>query len=285
MEEGLKYCKKCGEEKSVDDFYKNSRSKDGYSRLCKKCIKICNQSFNFKVSVEEKQCLKCNKLKLSSEFNKNKVRKDGLCVWCKECNKDHSCEYRQTEGGRSAYKRSIRRYNQTERGKESHKKYLKNYNQSEQGRKTQRKHDKKRIESGKCAEYERNRRKTNINFKIKSYLRIRINSVLKNQKIIKSQHTLDLLGCSLEHLKQHLESQFQSGMTWENRGKWHLDHIIPCSYFDLSIEENQFICFNYRNLQPLWAKDNLQKSNRVSINTEEFIDNIKIHLKTQYNDW
>lgn len=70
-------------------------------------------------------------------------------------------------------------------------------------------------------------------------------------------------------------------MTWENQGKdgWHLDHIIPCKYFDLSIEENQRICFNYRNLQPLWAKDNLKKSSKIPPNYQILYFEIKRALK------
>lgn len=73
--------------------------------------------------------------------------------------------------------------------------------------------------------------------------------------------------------------KFEPGMTWDNlgkgEGKWQIDHIIPCSYFDLTKEENQRICFNYRNLQPLWAKDNLEKSNSVSDNIEELVEFLK----------
>lgn len=66
-------------------------------------------------------------------------------------------------------------------------------------------------------------------------------------------------------LKKHLEKQFQNGMTWKNHTKdgWHIDHIIPCSFFDLSDPEQQKECFNYKNLQPLWAEDNLSKGNNI----------------------
>jgi hypothetical protein len=96
-----------------------------------------------------------------------------------------------------------------------------------------------------------------INCKIKNYLRTRIWWAIKNN--YKSKHTMQLLGCSIDFLKQHLSSKFTSGMSWSNYGKWHIDHIKPCAKFDLSKEEEQRKCFHYTNLQPLWAKDNLRK--------------------------
>jgi hypothetical protein len=71
-----------------------------------------------------------------------------------------------------------------------------------------------------------------------------------------------LLGCSIIEFRQHLEKQFVNGMKWENYGEWHIDHIIPCSSFDLSKIDEQKKCFHYTNQQPLWKIDNLRKGNR-----------------------
>jgi hypothetical protein len=68
-----------------------------------------------------------------------------------------------------------------------------------------------------------------------------------------------MLGCTIEELWKHLEKKFKPGMTKENHGKWHVDHIIPCAIFDLSKPEEQIKCFHYTNLQPLWAIDNIRK--------------------------
>ena len=104
------------------------------------------------------------------------------------------------------------------------------------------------------------RRKKDIQYKLKCYLRTRINLSLKNN--FKSATTEELLGCSIQKLKRHLERQFTEGMSWNNYGKWHRDEIIPCAKFDLRKPSEQRKCFNWRNMQPLWAKDNLSKGTK-----------------------
>lgn len=81
------------------------------------------------------------------------------------------------------------------------------------------------------------------------------------------------LGCSLGEFKLYIENQFEPGMTWDNYGtKWHLDHFIPLSYFDLN-DRTQFLeAFHYTNVQPLWAKDNLKKSNKLPFSLEKEIE-------------
>lgn len=88
-------------------------------------------------------------------------------------------------------------------------------------------------------------------------LRYRLWEATSKRKRVGS--TLDLLGCSIKELVAHLESKFLPGMSWENRGAWHIDHIKPCACFDLSDANQQRECFHYTNLQPLWASDNRAK--------------------------
>jgi hypothetical protein len=119
----------------------------------------------------------------------------------------------------------------------------------------------------KYYEYQVKYKRDNVNVRLANNLRRRLNFTLKG--ISKSQSTLLLLGCSLEVLLGYLEKQFQPGMTWENYGKWHVDHIKPCCKFDLNDPEEQKKCFHYTNLQPLWAKDNLNKSGRLDWKNNE----------------
>jgi len=98
--------------------------------------------------------------------------------------------------------------------------------------------------------------------KTKKNLRRRILHVLKDNT--KSASTMELLGCSMEEFVSYMENKFLEGMSWDNHGVhgWHIDHIKPCASFDLTDPEQQKLCFHYSNLQPLWAKDNLKKSNK-----------------------
>lgn len=94
-------------------------------------------------------------------------------------------------------------------------------------------------------------------YRIRKNLRTRVSRALKG--INKSAKTVELLGCSIPELQEHLEKQFKPGMEWSNYGKWHVDHIMPCAFFDLTNPAEQKKCFHYTNLQPLWAAENLKK--------------------------
>jgi hypothetical protein len=105
------------------------------------------------------------------------------------------------------------------------------------------------------------RRKFDINFRILCNLRTRLWWALKNNS--KYYKTKELIGCSIDKLKKHLEKQFTKEMSWNNYGLWEIDHIRPCASFDLSKESEQKKCFHYTNLQPLWAKENRQKQGKI----------------------
>ncbi len=97
-----------------------------------------------------------------------------------------------------------------------------------------------------------------------SYLANTYRSQIKNsiKNYSKQHHSIDYLGCTIYEFKIHLQNQFKDGMTLNNHGEWHIDHIRPCASFDLTNEEELFMCFHYTNLQPLWAKENQQKSSK-----------------------
>lgn len=105
--------------------------------------------------------------------------------------------------------------------------------------------------------YVKQKRLSDPNFKLRMNLRHRIYLALKeNQKISSSS---ELLGCGIQEFRTYIQNRFREGMTWENYGQWHIDHIKPCVNFNLSDPNQQKECFHFSNLQPLWAKDNLTK--------------------------
>ena len=98
-------------------------------------------------------------------------------------------------------------------------------------------------------------------------IRSRIHKIIKINQKVKNKHTLELLGCDGKFLKKHLQKKFSKGMSWDNYGEWHVDHIVPIDYFlknhDFNDVEIQKECFHYSNLQPLWSLENIRKSNKI----------------------
>lgn len=117
-------------------------------------------------------------------------------------------------------------------------------------------------------EYARNRArqkaKTDALWRVRKVMRTRIGAAISRCGGEKSKKTMQLVGCSMEELKSHIEKQFKTGMTWSNYGKngWHIDHIKPCASFDLTNEDQAKACFHFTNLQPLWWFENLSKGDR-----------------------
>lgn len=127
-------------------------------------------------------------------------------------------------------------------------KYLKKYTQT---------HKEEKREYWK--KYKRNRRKTDINYRLRGLLSSRIRVALSiNAK--KTRKTHQLLGCTIPEVKQHLQKQFKKDMSWKNHAKvWEIDHIMPCASFDLKNIKEQKKCFHYTNLQPLYTNENRKK--------------------------
>lgn len=200
-----------------------------------------------------KICKKCEIEKDFCEFDIKKTSKDGLNYCCKECRRNYMNQYNFINNDKK--KEQQRRYYQSNRDKEiirGRLKHEKNKEKEIEYRKNNR---------DKINEREKNRYNNDILFKIKTNMRNRLKLFLKSKKIYKTNTTLNLVGGTPEIIKEHLESQFTEGMNWDNHGKWHIDHKIPLSL--AKTEEEVYQLSHYSNLQPLWAEENLKKSNKL----------------------
>jgi hypothetical protein len=244
--------------------------------------------------METKVCSKCQKEKEICEFRKRKGSKDGLRTECKECSYSVWKKYRDINSEKISNKKKnnyisnqekildrVKKYREENidiiREKDrirSKKKYENNpeivqeyYNKNKElilkYKKTWAEQNHEKIK-GQKREYIKNRNSNDFIFNLKNRVRSRIRSFLKIKNIRKKNKTFDIVGCSPESLKEHLEKQFTNGMTWDNRSEWHIDHIIPLSL--AKTEEELYKLCHYSNLQPLWAGDNLSKGTKVFTN-------------------
>ena len=127
---------------------------------------------------------------------------------------------------------------------------------------------KKRDRKNSKSIYKTNRQ--NPNFRIRQSISSLLNYHIKNRgaKRSKTKSKLDMLDFTMEELRDHLQNQFTKGMSFDNYGKWHIDHIIPCSWLDLSDETQFKQCWSLRNLKPMWGSENISKNNKYSENTQ-----------------
>lgn len=150
----------------------------------------------------------------------------------------------------------FREYRKTERYKE----YIRKYHQSDEYKNYQKKYQEEYRKRNQSVYHGYRYQKVNPDGILAKRLRTRLYVALK--KDFKSGSAVRDLGCSIQELRVHLEKKFQIGMTWENYGKWHIDHIKPLSKFNLTEREELLLVSHYTNLQPLWARENIIKGNK-----------------------
>lgn len=227
----MKICSFCDLEKSFDNFFKGSTSKDGYRNKCKLCISIQQKDYyeNNKEIINAKN-------KIYAQKNKHKKKK----------------YIPYSEYGKQYY----------EKNKEAHKKVQLRYREKYKDKLKEKARAYKQKNKDIIRAKRNEKRRTNINFKLSESLRKRLQLALKHN--FKKGSAVNDLGCSIEQLKTHLAVQFKPGMSWDNWkfDGWHLDHIIPLCKFDLTDSEQFKKAVHYTNLQPLWASENMSKNGK-----------------------
>ena len=218
----------------------------------------CNKKFETKY-VFKKYCSKeCAEL-VRKKYYYNNIKK--LTQYRLEHKEYYKKWYEENKERLIEGKRKYYLEHREQHRKQQHKYYLENCEKIKKGSKEWRLKNLKAIRDKSRIKL-KYKYYNNIEYKLLVNLRSRVKMALKKET--KNGKTIELIGCTIHKLKEHLEQQFKPGMNWQNHGiyGWHIDHIIPCTEFDLSKEEEQKKCFHYTNLQPLWAHENLIKGYR-----------------------
>ena len=224
-----------------------------------------------------KTCSKCGVSKEETEFYRRAALSDKRHSDCKNCQSEH--KKKTYEKNRKTVTERVRKYQRdnreavARRGKryrEENPELLaaRNKKYYEENRESVLKCGKKYYEENRKAvaegqrEYMKKRRAADPVFRMVRNLRYRTYHALKRQSASKTSGAFDLVGMSGAEHMEYLAARFTEGMTRENYGLWHVDHIRPLSSFDLTDPEQQKQAFHFSNTQPLWGPDNLKKSDK-----------------------
>lgn len=183
--------------------------------------------------------------------------KKKVCIGCKKPDLEYNPKQSRCKSCQSAYKANYYVENKKHINKKSSEWRDKN---PDKNRELKRRWGVKPDNKKAKLEYLKQHKAKNPNYRIICNMRRRLGHMMQGKK---PARTMELIGCTAEFLKNYLESFFKPGMNWGNYGKWHVDHILPLSSFDLSNEVQARTACNYKNLRPLWAKENLMKSNKL----------------------
>ena len=249
-------CDKCKISKHYTEFNKHKRG--DRKKYCSSCDKIMIENKNIKhelLKSNQKICSECKQIKQMTDFCKEPRRINAYQSRCKKCVSEHSKQWYINN-------------------KEKRKIQIKNY----------RKNNKEKLKKAANI-YAKNRLKTDIQFKIRSLLR----HTLRRATTLKSpgNRTVNLLGCSVKDFIKYIESLWQPNMNWTSFGnkidQWNFDHILPCELFNLLDVKQQQICFNHKNIRPLWKRDNDSKGDLLynglrarNLNKEEKLSYLKL---------
>lgn len=233
-----------------------------------------------------KECILCNNQLTIDNFHKDKSRKDGLNPRCKSCKSKLDAEYKSANKEKIKDKQKVYYLNNTEKMKQKSLQWYEDnidtqkarmkvyYNENKEHIK--KKHDEWNMKNQTKIRtyinaYVKNKYQTDTNFKVKSVLSARLRCFVKN----KNASTQDFLGCTFEFFKEWIEFQFNEYMSWNNHGTfWHFDHVRPCSSYNLVDEEEALQCFNWKNIRPLEAKENMSKKDKIDYSIIAIHDNI-----------
>jgi hypothetical protein len=243
-----------------------------------------------------KTCVRCETSKLAEAFKPVARMRDGLDSWCRDCRKAYDQERSKRRRKSDRIGRPPKLVLEGERMVCGTCRLLKPLAMfakdatTPSGRRSRCKscdstaaqiyydrHREKRIAAAAAwnkanperrQDIEKRKRRRDVSYRLACYLRSRISGALRRQLRGESVTGKRLasavrdLGCTITELMRHLESKFQPGMSWQNMGEWHVDHIRPLASFDLTDILHCKAACHFTNLQPLWGPDNLAKGSK-----------------------
>ena len=229
-------------------------------KRCKECEIFKTLSSFYKAGKwHEGKCKKCKNEKAKQSYPNIKERKNMIQRIKYQQNKD-DLEFikQQREKSRKSYRRLREDSNWVMKHNAKRRKHFSVEHNRKRRNAIQNANRKKRMKDTKYREEYNKKRREKLEDKYRSRMRNALGGKLKYFT------TKKLLGCGFKKARVHLEKQFDDYMTWQNKGRygWHIDHRVPCKAFDLSKPLEQRVCFWYKNLQPLWGRENLKKSNK-----------------------
>jgi transposase-like protein len=205
--------------------------------------------------METKICNCCKIEKNISDFSNNKRFEDNKNPTCKECDKMRSLKYYYSN--KELVKLKTKEYIKSEKYKLTREKYLKeNREEINRVNKLYKLNNREKVLQDKREYYQR--KKNDPIFALTKRLR---QGIYRSIRGVKLRSSLDILGCTEEKFKIHIENQFTDDMSWDRLNEIHIDHIIPISSAETL--EDVYRLNHYTNLQPLWARDNIQKYNKI----------------------
>jgi hypothetical protein len=204
---------------------------------------------------------------LAKYFKSEKGKAAMKKVLNSEKSKQYRSEYYKSPEGKKMLYAAITKYKKTEKGRAVAKKANKKWLEKTQYYKNISKDPVKREKRNReASERHKKRWETDVEYKLAYTLRGRFRQWFRRKGEKKNTSIMKLVGCTKTKLKKHLESQFKVGMTWDNYGEWHIDHIKPLAAFDIKDPAQVAEASHYTNLQPLWAMENFTKSKKRNIN-------------------
>lgn len=254
-----KICNKCNKDLSIDEYEPRKASKDGRRSICRDCRftqrygkeRYLHKRWRTTEGTKEKKCSVCDKWQvIDGNYSPSKTGKFGVSSICKPCQVIKTLESKaKSDPNGNKQRKAMQNYRANDPDKyNGHAVEYRNRN-------------KERI-----SERRKERTRADPMYHLTNTMRGLISYSLKGRK--RDGRLVRLLKYSIKDLKSHLENQFRDGMSWDNYGKWHVDHIRPISSFNYkSMNDDEFHeCWALSNLQPLWAQENQRKHAKYNAN-------------------